>query len=186
MFHTYYEFILPLDQSAKFAIGACAGVYPLPGHSWGDCQNWYNEVLGSYQSQYGQPMPIDVWNIHAYYYVKHEVPVAEKLISDFIDPFIAWVGSVEGGEYADAEIIITEFGVYPNNLRKHQVIEYLKEITGLLEQKAESGLIHRFFWFDGGKIGGSWNDNALLDDNGNPTTLGREYAQRARDWYNKE
>ncbi|MBM4430623.1 MAG: DNRLRE domain-containing protein, partial [Chloroflexi bacterium] len=52
-----YDFIKGRDASAQVAIGGVVEPTPLR-------LKWLDLVLGHYQATYGQPMPVDVWNIH--------------------------------------------------------------------------------------------------------------------------
>jgi len=59
VYHEYYNYIKGLDPTALIAIGAI--VQPTP------CRMMYLDiVLDTYQQSYGEPMPVDVWNIHAF------------------------------------------------------------------------------------------------------------------------
>jgi len=56
-YHRAYAFIKGRDPSARIAIGGIVQPTPLR-------LEWLDRVLSHYQSTYGQPMPVDVWNIH--------------------------------------------------------------------------------------------------------------------------
>lgn len=56
-YHTAYVKIKGWDPTARVANGAIVEVTPLR-------LAWLDQVLDSYQSMYGEAMPVDVWNIH--------------------------------------------------------------------------------------------------------------------------
>lgn len=59
LYHEFYTFVKTLDPSAQVAIGGISQVTPLR-------LQYLERVLASYQERYGQPMPVDIWNIHAF------------------------------------------------------------------------------------------------------------------------
>ena len=56
-YHQLYTFIKARDAGAQVAIGGVVQPTPLR-------LEWLNLALNAYQTAYGQPMPVDVWNIH--------------------------------------------------------------------------------------------------------------------------
>ena len=56
-YHGVYQFIKSEDPSAQVAIGGVVQPTPLRLH-------WLDLARQAYQDSYGQPMPVDVWNIH--------------------------------------------------------------------------------------------------------------------------
>lgn len=58
-YHELVVFIKSLDPSAQVAIGGVSQVTPLR-------LSYLERVLAAYETQYGSPMPVDVWNIHAF------------------------------------------------------------------------------------------------------------------------
>lgn len=58
-YHELYTLIKGLDPTAKIAAGGI--VQPTPIRL-----RYLDMVLTSYQNRYGKPMPVDVWNIHAF------------------------------------------------------------------------------------------------------------------------
>ncbi len=59
LYHQFYTFVKTLDPSAQVAIAGVTQVTPLR-------LQYLEEVLAAYQRLYGQEMPVDVWNIHAF------------------------------------------------------------------------------------------------------------------------
>jgi len=57
IYHDCYTFIKEHDPTAQLAIGGVVVPTPLR-------REWLARVLAAYQTAYGEPMPIDVWNIH--------------------------------------------------------------------------------------------------------------------------
>ncbi len=59
LYHYFYTTIKAADPTAKVAVGAIVQPSPLR-------MEYLNKVLTQYQTLYGEPMPVDVWNIHFY------------------------------------------------------------------------------------------------------------------------
>ena len=185
MYRTYYTFIRNIDPSARFAIGAFSGILHHTGHQWPEMKHWFESVLTRYKLQNnGQPMPIDVWNIHTYYGVWNAsmTPNAQELMDKMIDPFINWVRTVDSGYYKNCDIIITEFGIAGRGCsgRPEIVIDFMEDITAILDKK-----VNAFFWFYGAWTNNpTWRDGCLIGPDGNPTELGWHYATLAHIWQN--
>ncbi|MGD9101280.1 MAG: CARDB domain-containing protein [Anaerolineae bacterium] len=59
VYHDFYKYIKALDPSALIANGGI--VQPTP------CRMEYLDIVwNTYRETYGEPMPVDVWNIHAF------------------------------------------------------------------------------------------------------------------------
>ena len=56
-YHALYQFIKQRDPTAQVAAGGLTQATPLRLH-------WLSEVIAAYQATYGQPMPVDAWQIH--------------------------------------------------------------------------------------------------------------------------
>jgi hypothetical protein len=59
LYHQFYTFVKTLDPSAQIAIAGVSQVTPLR-------LQYLEAVLAAYERLYGQPMPVDVWNVHAF------------------------------------------------------------------------------------------------------------------------
>ena len=59
IYHDVYHFIKERDPSAKLVIGGVSQPTPLR-------MAYLDIVLNTYQREYGTPMPIDIWNVHAF------------------------------------------------------------------------------------------------------------------------
>lgn len=57
VYHKVHSAVKGVDPEAQMAIGGIAQVTPLR-------LRYLEAVLAAYQERYGQPMPVDVWNIH--------------------------------------------------------------------------------------------------------------------------
>lgn len=58
-YHDIYQVIKASDPGAQVALGGISTVSTLR-------LAWLDLVLAAYQNSYGQPMPVDIWNIHPY------------------------------------------------------------------------------------------------------------------------
>jgi hypothetical protein len=56
-YHDLYDFLKEADPSCKVAIGGVSQPTPLR-------LRYLDRILQAYQEQYGQSMPVDVWNVH--------------------------------------------------------------------------------------------------------------------------
>jgi len=59
IYHDVYQELKRLDATAQVAIGGVVQATPLR-------LRWLERVWQEYQRCYGQPMPVDVWNVHAF------------------------------------------------------------------------------------------------------------------------
>ncbi|MDX1413065.1 MAG: hypothetical protein R3293_02680 [Candidatus Promineifilaceae bacterium] len=59
IYHEVYSFIKTRDPGAKLVIGGVAQPTPLR-------RDYLDIVLDTYQERYETPMPIDIWNVHAF------------------------------------------------------------------------------------------------------------------------
>ena len=59
IYHDFYTFLKAEDPTCQVGIGGV--VQPTPIRL-----EYLDEILQAYQAQYGEPMPVDVWNIHNY------------------------------------------------------------------------------------------------------------------------
>jgi hypothetical protein len=57
VFHDVYHVLKEADPSSRIAVGGISQVTPLR-------LRYLEEVLAAHQETFGQPMPVDVWNIH--------------------------------------------------------------------------------------------------------------------------
>ncbi|MER2598785.1 MAG: hypothetical protein ABTQ73_04650 [Caldilineales bacterium] len=59
LYHDFYVLVKQLDPTAQVAIAGVSQVTPLR-------LQYLERVLAAYQQMYGKPMPVDVWNVHAF------------------------------------------------------------------------------------------------------------------------
>lgn len=124
VYHDVYWFIKRLDKSALVAIGGISQPTPLR-------LLWLELVLSAYEEQYGRPMPVDVWNIHAGITREQQgswgsdVPVGlavtegqlyaledsanADIFFEYIRTFRRWM---RDHGYQDRPLIVSEFGVF--------------------------------------------------------------------------
>lgn len=58
-YNRYYRYIKSLDPTARVAIGGVSQPTPLR-------LQYLDRVLAAFQERFGRPMPVDVWNVHAF------------------------------------------------------------------------------------------------------------------------
>ena len=59
VYRQLYTFLKDVDPTARVTIGGIVQVTPLR-------LQWLDAVLSTYQSRYGEPFPVDLWNIHTF------------------------------------------------------------------------------------------------------------------------
>lgn len=181
LYHEAYSFIKERDPSAVIGAGGVSMPSPLR-------LAYLNDVLHSYESRYGEPMPVDLWSIHAFT-LREEVDswgigippgrpeTAGQLfeIDDHgdADIFIQHVGDfrlwlAENG-YRSIPLAVTEFGIllpadygFPEEL----VANYLRETIEFMRtaRSDETGLPS-----DDNRLVQFWFWYSLYDDGSYPT-----------------
>jgi hypothetical protein len=123
IYHDVYTFVKERDPSAQLAIAGVAQPSPLRFA-------YLEQVLDTYQALYGQPMPVDIWTVHAFILREQAdswgvgIPPAmveeEGLLYEIADhddlerfqqslaAFRQWMA--EHG-YGDRPLAVTEFGI---------------------------------------------------------------------------
>jgi len=177
MYWTYYEFIRPRDPTAKFCIGAITGGSTSSSLSY--TTGWYQYVLDYYRNTYGQPMPIDIWNIHSYC-GPTQIEDPDQPINDFVTPFVNWCRTVDGGRYAGCEVWITELpiGEWMGALSEEWIIWFAQRYLPRLERTG----VNRWFWFVS-RDNSEWGTVALVKSTG-VSPLGQAYAALAHGFPN--
>lgn len=122
IYHEAYHFLTDADPTAQIAIGGV--VQPTPIRLL-----WLERVLASYQTQFGEPMPVDIWNTHIQilcetcdwgcgkpvgleselgraYEVKHNF--SAQILQQLVEDMRTWL--VAHGQ-GDKPLIISEYGV---------------------------------------------------------------------------
>lgn len=177
MYKTYYDFIRPLDPTARFCIGAITGGSTTSALTY--TTGWYEYVLDYYKNAYGQPMPIDIWNIHSYC-GPAQIEDPDQPIRDFVTPFINWCHTVDNGRYAGCEVWITELpiGEWMGALSEEWIIWFAQRYLPRLERSG----INRWFWFVSSDSS-EWATVALTKS-GVVTPVGQAYSALANGFPN--
>jgi hypothetical protein len=140
IYHNLYLFIKQRDPSALVAIGGVTQPTPLR-------RAYLDIVLDTYQERYGQPMPVDVWNVHAFILREErggwgvDIPpgMGDELairyeIGDHLDmgifrqlifEFRAWMAA---SGYGDRPLLVSEYGFlmpYEYGFTEDQVAEFM-------------------------------------------------------------
>ena len=170
LYHRLYAFIKERDPTAKVVIGGVSQPTPLR-------LAYLDIVLETYRERYGRPMPVDVWNIHAFilreernswgigippgmsddlatrYEVEDHADMA--IFRQNIVNFRAWMA--ERG-YADRPLVVSEYGfLMPHDFgfTPEEVAEFMTEsFDYFLSARNETGyaaddhrLVQWWFWF---------------------------------------
>ena len=170
LYHRLYTFIKARDPTARIVIGGVSQPTPLR-------LAYLDIVLETYHERYGRPMPVDVWNIHAFilreerdswgigippgmsddlairYEVEDHADMA--IFRQNIVNFRAWMA--ERG-YADRPLVVSEYGfLMPHDFGfpPEEVAEFMTaSFDYFLSARNESGypaddhrLVQWWFWF---------------------------------------
>ncbi len=170
LYHEVYSFIKERDPSAQLVIGGVSQPTPLR-------RAYLDIVLDSYQSKFGESMPIDIWNVHAFtlreeadswgvdippgmegqtgilYEIEDHNNVA-ILRQNLID-FRAWMS--ERG-YGDKPLVISEYGIlmpedygFPIEVLGKFMIEtfelFLTEVNETGYEADSGRLVQWWFWY---------------------------------------
>ncbi len=128
LYHYFYTTIKTADPTAKIAIGAIVQPSTLR-------MEYLDKALTHYQTLYGTPMPVDVWNIHLYRLNEGPCGTWGAAVPPFSSSNYGWSIGFSAAEllnvdklelalrdfrqwmsdrgYADIPLIITEMGVLP-------------------------------------------------------------------------
>lgn len=188
MYHRYHTFIKEIDPKATLVVGA-----PYAASFKSEVQadaKWWRQVLDYYKKQYGQDMPVDVWNCHCY------TPPgrldADRIIQEFFIPYRMFVDTVSDGIYRDKPLWCTEFGIalWSGAATGQRMAEFIEQLCPRLERSYElpSGqtkrVCNRFFWFLG-PWSKEWRTSALATkDRKTPTATGKVYSRLANGYPN--
>ncbi len=200
IYHEVYSFIKERDPEAKLVIGGVTQPTPLR-------RAYLDIVLDTYQETYGQEMPVDVWNVHAFtlreerdswgvdippgmddelailYEIEdHDnLEILEKNLTDFR----AWM--FERG-FGDKPLIISEYGILmPEDygFPPERVAEFLtgsfrlfQTLSGATGYQPDDGrLVQQWFWYSV-YDGEVYPTGNLFDPSrGELTVLGKAWAE---------
>lgn len=171
IYHQAYSSIRGWDANAKIAIGGVIEPTPLR-------QRWLDECMAAYQTRYGVPMPVDVWNIHVQVlaeqpgtgadipaglvprpgeetpYTEHDC-AAPGIFKTLVTDFRVWMA--DHGQ-RDKPLIISEMGVLMPS-------EYLAVSKEQGDQLVEQFMLETFNWLLTARstsIGYPADDNLLV------------------------
>lgn len=181
LYHQAYTFIKSQDPSAVVGAGGIAMASPLR-------LAYLDDVLLAYETRFGEPMPVDLWSVHAFtlreeaeswgigippgstettgllYEIEDHGRV--DLFQQHLADFRAWLA--ENG-YRDVPLAVTEFGIllptdygFPPEL----VADYLRQTMEFMRTAEDeaTGLPS-----DGNRLVQSWFWYSLFDDGHYPT-----------------
>jgi hypothetical protein len=192
MYHAYYTRVKQIDSSAKFAIASITGA--TYHKEFPHMQTFYDAMFVEYKRLYGQNLPFDFWNLHAYYlgwlpgHPRESQAMVDAVFSRIITPFLAYRQMVAQGIYASKPILATEVGLATGNnnaldLTSEISIAFMQAYTNRLQVLVANKTLADFFWFYGGHAAGDYALSSLLQsDWKTPTSLGQAYTQKAREW----
>jgi hypothetical protein len=181
LYHEAYTFIKERDPSAVIGAGGVAMPSALR-------LAYLNDILQAYETQYGEPMPVDLWSVHAFT-LREEVdswgvgipPGREEtagslfeiddhgdvaIFTQHLRDFRSWLA--ENG-YRDTPVAVTEFGIllptdygFPDEL----VADYLRQTIEFMRtaRDGETG-----YPADGNRLVQNWFWYSLYDDGSYPT-----------------
>jgi hypothetical protein len=192
-YHAYYYGLKAINPSFKVANGSViTSVYYSRAGFTGTPLELLDAIRAAYQSQYGEPWPVDVWNIHPYVWIK---PTTAEELADFqnqLSTFRDWMAGV--GEQ-DKPLIITEYGLLDYHQQQRMIDYLLGSFDILLSTGHANGMptdegrwVQRWAWFvnndhvwsAGGAV--QWAHCALYNgDTFDIRPLGQAYAGHPKD-----
>jgi hypothetical protein len=156
LYHELYWYLKRRDPSAQVVIGGVSQPTPLR-------LAYLDRMLDHYEARYGAPMPVDIWNVHAFILNEAEdswgigIPpgmddslALEYTIEDHIDmdifrqniiDFRAWMAA---RGYGDRPLIVSEYGfLMPEDFgfTQEQIADFMRATFDFfLEARSETGL----------------------------------------------
>ena len=178
-YHDLYHLIKTADPSARIAAGGIVQPTPLR-------LQYLDMVLDSYSLSYGEMMPVDVWNIHAFILQEKagewgaDIPPgidategelytiddngSVEIFREGIVRFRDWMAAAG---YRDRPLVITEFGIQmpPDyGFPPERVGAYLRDTFGYLLSASDSTTGYPY---DDNRLVQNWAWYSLTDDNFN-------------------
>ncbi len=193
VYHDVYTFIKSIDPHAQVAIGGISQSTPLR-------RAYLDRVLERYESEYGEPMPVDIWTIHGYVLREEagswgvDIPPGmegqtgtvyeiedhddSQIFAQNIIDFRKWM--VDRG-YTNHPLAVTEFGIlmppdygFPPEVKERfmtEALDFLLEETGDTGYSADGGkLVQWWFWFSLYDPPSSFPSGNLYDPESNQLT----------------
>ncbi|MCP4427367.1 MAG: hypothetical protein GY803_23005 [Chloroflexi bacterium] len=170
LYHAVYQFIKERDPSAQIAVAGVAQPTPLR-------LAYLDRILAAYEDLAGEPMPVDIWTIHAFILREEtgswgvDIPpgmdgangrlyeIADHnniaIFRQFVFDFRAWMA--ERG-YADRPLAVTEMGIlmpFDYGFPPEVVVDFIAQAFDFLATAvddtgyaADGGrLVQRWFWY---------------------------------------
>jgi hypothetical protein len=170
IYHEVYSFIKERDPEARVVIGGVAQPTPLR-------RAYLDKVLDAYAATYGGPMPVDVWNVHAFILREEEdswgvgIPPGLageegilyeiedhddiEIFAQNIRDFRRWMND---RGYGDKPLVVSEYGILmPEDygFPTERVSTFMEDTLNLFrEMKGEDGyaedgsrLVQWWFWY---------------------------------------
>lgn len=192
-YHEFYYGLKAINPTFKIANGSViTSVYYNRAGFVGTPIELLDAIRAAYLSQYGEPWPVDVWNIHPYVWTR---PTVAEELDDFrnqLSTFRDWMAGI--GEQ-DKPLIITEYGLLNYHDEQWMIDYMLGSFDILLSTGHPNGMpsdegrwVQRWAWFvnnnhvwsTGGDV--QWTHCALYNgDTFDIRPLGQAYAGHSKD-----
>lgn len=151
-YHAFYHGLKAINPTFKIANGSIIiDVYFNQPNFVGTAMEMVEAVWDAYENEYGEPWPVDVWNIHPYVWTK---PTLQEELDDFarqLNVFRDWMAS-HGQQ--DKPLIITEYGLLNYHEEQHMIDYLLGSFEILLSRGHANGMpsdggrwVQRWAWF---------------------------------------
>ena len=170
IYHEVYTFVKERDPEAKIVIGGVTQPTPLR-------RAYLDIVLDTYKESYGQEMPIDVWNVHAFTLreeldswgvdippgmddslaIRYELADHDNLeiLEENLIDFRSWMAD---RGYGDKPLIISEYGILmpedygfpPERVAEFMIGSFrlFQTLSGDTGYESDQGrLVQQWFWF---------------------------------------
>ncbi|GMU24091.1 MAG: hypothetical protein AMXMBFR13_41680 [Phycisphaerae bacterium] len=121
-YHAYYHGLKAINPTFQVANGSViTSIYYNRAGFSGTPYELLDAIRVAYQAEYGEPWPVDVWNIHPYVWTKPTLGEELADLENQLNAFRNWMAGI--GEQ-EKPLIITEYGLL-NYHHEQWMIDYL-------------------------------------------------------------
>ncbi len=144
-FHLYSTFIRGLDPTAKVVTGGLlvSNHYTGPTYAGIPWWSWIDQFRAAYQSAYGTPPPVDIWDIHPYDAGDDSGGTSPGQKS--INNIVAMRQYLDNAGLPDAPISISEICAFTTD--DSTQVEFINTVFAWLNANADRFKVVRWFWW---------------------------------------
>jgi len=144
-FHLYATFIKGLDPTAKITTGGLlvSNYYTGPTYTWIKWWDWIDQFRAAYQSAYGTPPPVDVWDIHPYDAADYSngTSPGQKAIANIV----SMRQYVDRAGLSDVPISISEICAFTTD--DSTQVDFINTLFSWLNANGDAQEVIRWYWW---------------------------------------